>query len=180
MTKRLAYILPVLAFLALVIGFFVSLKGPPPGEYQSVLIDKPAPMLSLPALDADAHAFAAADLRAGHVTVLNIWASWCIPCRVEGPGLAEIATIKGVALYGLVYKDTPDKAREFLTAMGDPYSRIDLDRDGRAGIEWGITGVPETFVIDGKGIVRLRYAGPLVGDGLTRVVLPAVRSALAE
>ena len=127
-----------------------------------------------------AKAFAAADLASGHVTVVNLFAHWCIPCRLEGPGLAEIASLKGVALYGIAYKDSPDKAREFLNEMGNPYSRIDLDGDGRAGIEWGITGVPETFVVDAKGIVRLRYAGPLIGDALTAIVLPAIRNAEAE
>jgi cytochrome c biogenesis protein CcmG/thiol:disulfide interchange protein DsbE len=145
-----------------------------------VLVDKAAPAISLPALDANARAFAPADLKAGHVTVLNVFASWCIPCRIEGPGLAQVAALKGVALYGIVYKDTPEKARAFLADLGDPYQRIDLDADGRAGIEWGVYGVPETFVIDGRGIVRLRYPGPLVGDALTKIVLPAIEKARSD
>jgi cytochrome c biogenesis protein CcmG, thiol:disulfide interchange protein DsbE len=177
MMRRLPYILPVLVFAALVIGFALSLHGPAPDELPSMLVDKPAPMLALPALDSNAQAFAPADFRAGHVTVLNVFASWCIPCRIEGPGLAQVAALRGVALYGLVYKDTPEKARAFLADLGNPYQRIDLDADGRAGIEWGVYGVPETFVIDGKGIVRLRFPGPLVGDALTRIVLPAIAKA---
>jgi cytochrome c biogenesis protein CcmG, thiol:disulfide interchange protein DsbE len=180
MMRRLPYILPVLVFAALVIGFALSLHGPAPDELPSMLVDKPAPMISLPALDANVQAFAPADLKAGHVTVLNVFASWCIPCRVEGPGLAQVAALKGVALYGMVYKDTPEKARAFLADLGDPYRRIDLDADGRAGIEWGVYGVPETFVIDGKGIVRLRYPGALVGDALTKIVLPAIEKARNE
>jgi cytochrome c biogenesis protein CcmG/thiol:disulfide interchange protein DsbE len=180
MMRRLPYILPVLVFAALVIGFALSLHGPAPDELPSMLVDKPAPLLALPALDSSAQAFVAADLKAGHVTVLNVFASWCIPCRIEGPGLAQVAALKGVALYGLVYKDTPEKARAFLADLGNPYQRIDLDADGRAGIEWGVYGVPETFVIDGKGIVRLRYPGPLVGDGLTKIVLPAIAKARGD
>ncbi len=177
MMRRLPYIVPVLAFAVLVIGFALSLHGPAPDELPSMLVDKPAPRLMLPPLDANAEAFAPADLRAGHVTVLNVFASWCIPCRIEGPGLAQVAALNGVALYGMVYKDTPQKARAFLADLGNPYQRIDLDADGRAGIEWGVYGVPETFVIDGRGIVRLRYPGPLVGDALTKIVLPAIEKA---
>jgi cytochrome c biogenesis protein CcmG/thiol:disulfide interchange protein DsbE len=178
--KRLPYIVPVVVFLALVIGFYMNLKGPPPSDYPSMLVDRPAPKVALPALDAAAQAFNSGDLAAGHVTVINFFAEWCVPCHVEGPGLRQVAAIKGVSLYGLVYKDTPEKARAFLADYGNPYSRIDLDREGTAGIEWGVTGVPETFVIDGKGIVRLRYAGPLVGDGLDKIVLPAIEKARAE
>ena len=92
-------------------------------------------------------------------------------------GLGAIATLKGVALYGLVYRDTAPRARAFLDELGNPYSRIDLDGDGRAGIEWGVYGVPETFIIDGKGIVRLRYPGPIVGSALTDTILPAIERA---
>jgi len=180
MMRRLPYIVPVLVFAALVIGFALSLHGPAPDELPSMLVDKPAPRLALPALDSTAQAFLPGDLRAGHVTVLNVFASWCIPCRIEGPGLAQVAALKGVALYGLVYKDTPEKARAFLADLGNPYQRLDLDADGRAGIEWGVYGVPETFVIDGKGIVRLRYPGPLVGDALTKIVLPAIEKARGD
>lgn len=180
MMRRLPYILPVVVFAALVIGFALSLHGPAPDELPSMLVDKPAPAISLPALDTDARGFTAADLKAGHVTVLNVFASWCIPCRVEGPGLAQVAALRGVVLYGMVYKDTPEKARAFLADLGNPYRGIDLDADGRAGIEWGVYGVPETFVIDGKGIVRLRYPGPLVGDALTKIVLPAIEKARGE
>jgi cytochrome c biogenesis protein CcmG, thiol:disulfide interchange protein DsbE len=177
--RRLLYILPTLAFVALACVLLRSLIAPPPGELPSMLIDKPAPRIALPALDAQAKAFTPADLAAGHVTVLNVFASWCVPCREEAPGLASIRQMDGVALFGLVWKDAPDKARAFLDDVGDPYARIDLDADGRAGIDWGVYGVPETFVIDRHGIVRLRYAGPLVGDALTNIVLPAIAKARA-
>ena len=172
--KRLLYVLPILAFAGLVYLFFHSLNGPPPDELPSALVDRPAPATNLPPLDNAASAFNSADLRAGHVTVLNVWASWCVPCRAEAPALAALSQLKGVALYGMVYEDRAAAARGFLNEAGNPFSRVDLDRDGRAGIEWGIYGVPETFVIDGKGIVRLRYAGPIVGDVMDTVILPAI------
>jgi cytochrome c biogenesis protein CcmG, thiol:disulfide interchange protein DsbE len=178
--SRALYVLPVVALLALAAVFFKSLNGPPPDELPSALIDKPAPIVDLPPLDASTPAFKSLDLTAGHVSIVNVWASWCVPCRVEAPALAALAHEQGVALYGVVYKDTPAKARAFLDDVGNPFSRIDLDADGRAGIEWGIYGVPETFVIDGKGIVRLRFAGPLVGDTLDRTILPAIRQAQAS
>jgi cytochrome c biogenesis protein CcmG/thiol:disulfide interchange protein DsbE len=175
---RWYYFLPAAAFFGLVAVFGLSLVHPSDTPLlSSPLLDKPAPRLALPTLDAKSSAFIPHDLAAGHVTVLNVWASWCVPCRAEAPALAQLAMRDDVALYGLVYKDTPTKARAFLDDTGNPYSHIDLDADGRAGIEWGITGVPETFVIDGKGIVRLRYAGPLVGSALSEIVLPAIERA---
>jgi cytochrome c biogenesis protein CcmG, thiol:disulfide interchange protein DsbE len=174
---RLVYVLPVLLFAALIFAFYASLRAPAPDELPSALIDKPAPAISLPALDANAKAFTPGDLSSGHVTVLNIFASWCIPCRAEAPALAELAARKDIALYGLVYRDNSKNARAFLDELGNPYQRIDLDGDGRAGIEWGVYGVPETYVIDGKGIVRLRYPAPLVGDAVTQVLLPAIERA---
>lgn len=176
---RALYVLPVVALLALALVFFKSLNGPPPDQLPSALIDKPAPEVSLPALDARTRAFSSADLKAGHVSVVNVWASWCVPCRAEAPQLQELAREQGITLYGLVYKDTPQKARAFLDDVGNPFSRIDLDADGHAGIEWGIYGVPETFVIDGKGIIRLRFPGPLVGNALSATVLPAIEQARA-
>ncbi len=177
--RRLLYLVPALIFVGLALVFFHSLSGPPPDELPSALIDKPAPALVLPPLDAGAKAFMPADLRAGRVTVLNVWASWCVPCRAEAPALAALAARKDIVLYGLVYKDKAASARAYLNDVGDPFSRIDLDADGHAGIEWGIYGVPETFVIDGKGIVRFRYAGPIVGNALETDILPAIARAQA-
>jgi cytochrome c biogenesis protein CcmG, thiol:disulfide interchange protein DsbE len=178
--KSFLYALPALAFALLAFLFFHSLNGSPPDELPSALVGKPAPATNLPPLDASATAFDSADFRAGHVTVLNVWASWCVPCRAEAPALAALSRLPGVALYGMVYEDHAAAARAFLNDAGNPFSRIDLDRDGRAGIEWGIYGVPETFVIDTKGIVRLRYAGPIVGDTLNTTILPAIAEARAS
>jgi cytochrome c biogenesis protein CcmG/thiol:disulfide interchange protein DsbE len=177
--RRLVYIVPAMAFFIiaafLAAGLWQSGKHAP-DELPSMLVNQPVPRDVLPAL-AGSHGFAPADFAKGHVTVLNMFASWCVPCRAEAPGLAAIKGMNGVALYGIAWKDSAKNAQAFLAQVGDPYNRIDLDADGRAGIDWGITGVPETFVIDGTGVVRLRYAGPLVGDALANIVLPAIERA---
>jgi cytochrome c biogenesis protein CcmG, thiol:disulfide interchange protein DsbE len=173
---RALYIVPVLLFAGLAFFLFHSLVAPPPGELQSALIGKPAPDVRSPPLDAKTQGFGPSDFH-GHVTVVNVFASWCVPCRAEAPLLSALANLKGVSLYGLVYKDTPEKARAFLSDVGNPFSRVGLDRSGTAGIEWGIYGVPETFVVDADGIVRLRYAGPLTPDVLTSQILPAIEKA---
>jgi cytochrome c biogenesis protein CcmG/thiol:disulfide interchange protein DsbE len=178
--NRLLYVIPVLAFIAVAAFFFAGLRERSqvaPDVLPSVLIGKPAPATLLPALDARARAFTAADLRSGHVSIVNVFASWCAPCRQEAPALRALSQLKGVALYGMVQKDTPQKVRAFLADVGNPYSRIDLDADGRASIEWGVYGVPETFIIDRNGIVRLRYAGPITADALANTILPAIESA---
>ncbi len=174
--KRALYIVPVILFAGLAFFLFHSLVAPPPGDLPSALIGKPAPDVVSPPLDAKAQGFGPSDFK-GHVTVLNVFASWCVPCRAEAPVLATLSNTKDVSLYGLVYKDTPQKARAFLNEVGNPYARIGLDSSGEAGIEWGIYGVPETFVIDARGIVRLRYAGPLTPDVLTSQILPAIEQA---
>lgn len=176
--KRAIYILPVLLFAGLAYILFDSLIAPPPSELPSVLIDKPAPALTLPPLDASTQGFAPSDLK-GHVTVLNVFASWCVPCREEAPTLATLKNMQGFQLIGMVYKDTPAKARAFLNDVGNPFSRIGLDADGGAGIEWGVYGVPETFVIDAQGVVRLRLAGALTPDVLRSQLMPAIESARA-
>ena len=174
--KRAIYIVPVLLFGGLAYFLFHSLIAPPPDELPSALIGKPAPDIQSPPLDAGAKGFGQADFK-GHVTVVNVFASWCVPCRAEAPLLSSLARLNGVSLYGLVYKDTPEKARAFLSDVGNPFARVGLDQSGEAGIEWGIYGVPETFVIDADGIVRLRYAGPLTPDVLTGEILPAIEQA---
>jgi cytochrome c biogenesis protein CcmG/thiol:disulfide interchange protein DsbE len=175
--KRLLYIVPVAIFGTLAYLLFQSLYAPPHDQLPSTLLGKPAPAIALPRLDRDATAFSRADLAAGHVTVLNVWASWCVPCRLEAPVLDRVKQLNGIALYGLVYKDKPNNAREFLREAGNPFSRIDLDVRGRTAIDWGVYDVPETFVVDGKGIVRLRFSGPITEEVLIGVLLPAIEDA---
>jgi cytochrome c biogenesis protein CcmG/thiol:disulfide interchange protein DsbE len=178
--NRLIYVIPVIVFAGIAVFFFAGLRERAtvaPEDLPSMLIGKQAPVTPLPALDAQAQSFAPADLRSGHVSVVNVFASWCVPCRQEAPMLQALSQMKGVALYGVVQKDTPAKVRAFLAEVGNPYSRIDLDADGRASIEWGVYGLPETFIVDASGIVRLRYAGAITPDVLTNVILPAIASA---
>jgi len=175
--KRLFYILPVLAFLGLGWFLYASLRPPPPAAMPSALLGKPAPALTLPPLDAKALGLGPGDLADGsHVTLVNLFASWCVPCREEAPQLAQLARARGVRLIGIAYKDKPDAARAFLDEYGNPFERVGSDADGRAGIEWGISGVPETFVLDRHGIVRGRF-GPLSPDGLVMDMLPAIARA---
>ncbi|HEY2070304.1 MAG TPA: DsbE family thiol:disulfide interchange protein [Rhizomicrobium sp.] len=177
MLRRILYILPALIFVGLAVVLYASLHAPGPSELPSALIDKPAPLFALPALDARAKRFDHADLTKGHVTVVNMFASWCVPCRQEAPALAQLAAMQGVTLYGVVWKDKSTPARAFLDEAGNPYAAVDIDEDGRAGLDWGVSGVPETFVIDGRGIVRFKLAEPLVGDTLTQFLLPAIERA---
>ena len=178
--KRLVYILPVLAFLALAYVLFDSLIAPPPGELPSALVGKPVPPVTLPALDAQTQGFGPRDLARGKVTVVNVFASWCVPCRSEAPVLQSLAQSEGVTLYGFVYKDKSAVARAFLKEVGNPFSRIGLDADGRAGIEWGVYGVPETYVVDGRGIVHERFVGELTPDIVSSRLLPAIAAAAKE
>lgn len=175
--KRLLYLLPAAVFGVLAYLLFTSLHAPPPDEIPSALLGKPAPPIELPPLDRKTPSFRTADLKSGHVTVLNVWASWCVPCRMEAPVLDRLMHIPGTALYGLVYKDRAAQARAFLDEVGNPFARLDLDAKGRAAIDWGVYDVPETFVIDGKGIIRWRYSGPITGEMLSRQLLPAIESA---
>lgn len=175
--RRLLFFVPVLAFLLMAAILFRNFRATRFDATPSPLVGRPVPAVSLPALDRAAKRFTSADLRAGHVSVVNVWASWCIPCRAEAKELADISRSRRAELYGIVYEDNSTAARQFLKETGDPFVRLDLDADGRAGRAWGIYGVPETFVIDRKGIVRLRYAGPIVPDALATVIIPAIETA---
>ena len=172
--KRLFYLVPIAIFFGLAWLLYIGLFQGPPSELPSPLIGKAAPAFTLPALDNEAQRFTYGELAQGHPTIVNFWASWCTPCRLEHSTLQALAARKGVTLYGVDYKDMPENARAFLTELGNPFGKIDQDRDGRVAIDWGVTGVPETFVIDDKGIIRVHYAGPLNDAVLDRLILPAL------
>jgi cytochrome c biogenesis protein CcmG, thiol:disulfide interchange protein DsbE len=178
--NRWIYIAPIAAFAVLAFFLFRSLWTPAPDIVPSALLNRPAPHLVLPALDAQSAAFTPADLAAGHVSVINVFASWCAPCRTETDQLAALAKLPGVALYGLTQKDKPEATRAFLDEVGNPFARIARDDDGRASIEWGVYGVPETYVVDGRGIIRLKYVGPLSDAVLAEQLVPAIRAAQAN
>ena len=169
--KRLLFVLPVLIFVGVGIGLAVGLTRDP-GVLPSALIDKDVPSFVLPPLeDHDKPGLQTADLATGEVALVNVFASWCVPCRVEHPLLMRLAE-DGVPIYGINYKDRPADARAWLAELGDPFERIGMDRDGRVGIEWGVYGVPETFVVDAEGRIRHKHVGPLQAKDLETTILP--------
>ena len=157
--RSLKFLLPM-ALFAVIVGFLAIGLGLNPREVPSPLIGKPAPAFVLPRLDDASQTVSREDLL-GKVWMLNVWASWCAPCREEHPLVIDIARRQLVAVYGLNYKDTGTAARGWLASLGNPYRATLVDADGRLGIDFGVYGVPETFIIDGHGIVRLKHTGPL-------------------
>lgn len=176
--KRFLLLIPAVLFAGLVWLFYVGLSGPPPSELPSPLVGKPAPDFTLPALSGGG--FTRAGLASGQATIVNFWASWCAPCRVEHPLLEALAARGDIRLYGVAWKNKPKLARGFLDELGNPFAHADLDEKGRMGIDWGIAGVPETFVVDGRGIIRAHYAGPLTPEIISEVILPALAQAQAK
>ncbi len=165
--RRIGFaVVPVVLFAALALVFWKGLYGNP-SELPSVLIGKPAPEFSLaPIKDSGIPGLASANLRSGGVSVVNVWASWCLPCRQEQPLLLELSKRGDIHLYGINNKDEADNARRFLGTLGQPFAAIGADENGRTTIDWGSYGVPETFVVDGKGIIRFKWIGPLSPEAL--------------
>ncbi|MEM9344762.1 MAG: DsbE family thiol:disulfide interchange protein [Pseudomonadota bacterium] len=168
-------LLPPLLFLAIAALFVFGVNRNDPTALQSALVGQNAPVEALPPLTGhpgiDATVFAD-----GEVKLVNFWASWCAPCRIEHPTFMRLAE-DGLPIVGINYKDDPDKARAFLAELGDPYVGIGTDPEGRAAFDWGVSAVPETFVIDGDGVVRLRFAGPVTDQIFENIVRPAIESA---
>ena len=167
------YLLPLAVFVVM-LGFLVVGLSLKPHEIPSPLIDKPAPAFSLPTLDAPQQNLSAQDLR-GKVWILNVWASWCVACRIEHPLLVEFSNTGVVPIYGLNYKDKREDAIAWLNKFGNPYTRSLSDTEGLVGIDFGVYGVPETFVIDKNGIIRLKQIGPVTPEVLRDEILPLVR-----
>lgn len=165
--QRILVVLPIVMVVILG-GFFVWGLNPDrdPSAIPSVLISKPVPQFDLgPVKGVDVPGLKTADLTGGGApVVLNVFASWCVPCRAEHAVLTRLARDEGFDLMGINYKDKPEDARAWLTELGNPYARIGADESGRAGIDWGISGVPETFVIDADGTVLWRYVGPIATE----------------
>jgi cytochrome c biogenesis protein CcmG/thiol:disulfide interchange protein DsbE len=169
--RRLLYLLPVLVFIGVGIGLALGLTRDP-GVLPSALLDQPVPAFDLPPLAGRAGpGLSSRDLQAGAPALVNVFASWCVPCRAEHPLLMALAE-RGVTIYGINYKDPPEQAAAWLDELGDPFARIGADRDGRVGIDWGVYGVPETFVVDGEGRIRHRFVGPLQPRDVDRTLLP--------
>jgi cytochrome c biogenesis protein CcmG/thiol:disulfide interchange protein DsbE len=172
-TLTLKRLVPLIVFAILVVFLWIGL-GRDPREVPSPLIGKPAPDFSLVQLHAPDRKLGTADMR-GQVWLLNVFASWCVSCRVEHPLLMELAKAKAVPVIGLDYKDKPDDGRRWLAQNGNPYHTSVVDFDGRVGIDWGVYGVPETFVIDRQGIIRYKQIGPVTPESLRDKILPLVR-----
>ncbi|SLN54644.1 Thiol:disulfide interchange protein CycY precursor [Pseudoruegeria aquimaris] len=181
--KRILAFLPIV--IAVILGGFLLWGLNPdrdPNEIPSVLISQPVPAFDLPPVEGlDTPGLSSADLAENDGSapiVVNVFASWCVPCRAEHAVLTRMVREDGIRLMGINYKDKPQDARNWLADLGNPYERIGSDLDGRAGIEWGISGVPETFVIDGAGTVVFRFVGPVLGDeaiGKLRTALEQAR-----
>lgn len=183
--RRWMAALPLVAFVGLAGLFALRLfSGGDPSILPSPLVGQQAPAFNLPAL-ADSHkpGLSDADLRKGQTTVVNLFASWCGPCRLENPVLKELADnamvkAMGVRLVGIDYKDEPANANRFLTEEGDFYAAIGADSSGRVGINWGLTGVPETFIVRGDGVIAFKYTGPITEQALNEVLLPQIQKTL--
>ncbi|TDL86803.1 DsbE family thiol:disulfide interchange protein [Meridianimarinicoccus aquatilis] len=167
--------LPPMIFAALAALFYFGMFRDDPDALPSAVAGQPAPAVAVTPLG-DKVSFDAASLRAPGVKLVNFWASWCAPCRVEHPVLEQLAA-EGVTIYGVNYKDEGDKALGFLRELGDPYVAVGADASGRMALDWGLYGVPETFVIDGQGTVVLRFAGPITRSVLENTIRPAIAEA---
>jgi cytochrome c biogenesis protein CcmG/thiol:disulfide interchange protein DsbE len=167
------FAIPVAAFVALVALLYVGL-GLDPREVPSPLIGKPAPHFELPQLREATKTFSERDML-GKVWVLNVWASWCVSCREEHPVLLDLAASGAVPVYGLNYKDKREDGLAWLKGMGDPYKTSIFDFEGRVGIDYGVYGVPETYLIDKKGVIRYKRIGPLTPEIVKNTLLPLVK-----
>jgi cytochrome c biogenesis protein CcmG/thiol:disulfide interchange protein DsbE len=176
--------LPLILFVALALLFFLRLFAGDISRLPSALIGKEIPHFALPPVTglAERPGLTDQDMRQGGVTVLNVFASWCGPCREEHPLLFALAqddnlAEEGVRLYGIAYKDAPENIRRFLGQNGDPFARIGVDQSGRTGIDLGVYGVPETFIIKGDGTIAFKYVGPISEDALRDTILPEIETA---
>jgi cytochrome c biogenesis protein CcmG, thiol:disulfide interchange protein DsbE len=170
--------LPPLVFLGMAALFMTGLGRENPNALPSTFVGRVSPVLEVEPLG-DLAPLTDAMLRAPGVKLVNFWASWCAPCRVEHPNLQKMADM-GIPIYGINYKDTPINGLRFLEELGNPFRASGQDQNGRQAIEWGVYGIPETFVINGKGRITLRFAGPITGRMLEERILPAIEAARAE
>lgn len=176
MTRRALFLVPLLLF-AMIAGYFLwgLVSDRDPGRVPSMMVNKPVPAFELPPLDGlDVPGLASADLGNGEVAVVSFFASWCLPCRVEHPLLMTLAQHDGVRVFGIDFRDRPEDARRWLGELGNPYQRVGDDARGRTAIDFGASGVPETFVIDREGKIRHQHIGPLTADDIDREIMPLI------
>lgn len=174
----LKYIIPLLLFIIMAVFLAVGLNLKP-SEIPSPLLGKPAPAFAAPKLQAPQEKLSPNDLK-GQVWLFNVWASWCTSCREEHPVLNRFAQQKTVLIVGLNYKDDPAAAKNWLDTLGNPYNASIMDQDGRVGLDWGVYGVPETFVVDKKGVVRHKHTGPVTLDDIQQTLQPLIAQLQAE
>lgn len=182
--RRVIVLTPLVVFLALVALFLIRLYSGDPSRIPSALIGHPAPQTNLPpvaGLERNGAAVPGIDAASfkGAVTVVNVWASWCVPCHDEAPLLMRLAQDSRFRLIGINYKDEPDNARRFLGRYGNPFAAAGADLNGRAGIEWGVYGVPETFVVGRDARIAYKLVGPITADNINTVLKPEIEKALA-
>ena len=184
--RRLFVLLPLAIFLALAALFLFRLGSGDPSRIPSALIGRPAPdtnLAAVPGLNTrdgtPMPGLAVADFK-GAVTLVNVWASWCVPCHDEAPLLEALSADKRIRIVGINYKDPPDNARRFLGRYGNPFVAAGADRNGRASMEWGVYGVPETFIVNRDGTVAYKLVGPITEGNLERVIKPEIEKALAK
>ncbi len=182
--RRLIVLAPLVVFLGLVILFLFRLYSGDPSRIPSALIGQPAPKTTLPpvaGLDRNGEPVPGIDPARfkGAVTLMNVWASWCVPCHDEAPLLVELARDTRLRVIGINYKDDPENARRFLGRYGDPFAAVGADKNGRAAIEWGVYGVPETFVIGRDGRIAYKLVGPITPENLDTVIKPEIEKAFA-
>jgi cytochrome c biogenesis protein CcmG/thiol:disulfide interchange protein DsbE len=184
--RRILVLLPLIIFLTLAALFFFRLGSGDPSRIPSALIGKPAPQTNLAAVPGlvtrdgkPMPGISAADFK-GNVTLVNVWASWCVPCHDEAPLLDKLAEDKRIRIVGINYKDQPDNARRFLGRYGNPFVGAGSDPNGRASMEWGVYGVPETFIVGKDGNIAYKLVGPITEANLERVVKAEIEKALAK
>jgi cytochrome c biogenesis protein CcmG/thiol:disulfide interchange protein DsbE len=181
--NRLLMVLPLILFAGLAVLFWLRLGDGDPSRIPSALIGRPAPQTTLPPLagltndGAQVPGLDPAMLK-GKVSVVNVWASWCVPCHDEAPLFTQLAGDKRLQLVGINYKDAPDNARRFLGRYGNPYAVVGVDGNGRAAIEWGVYGVPETFIVGRDGTIVYKLVGPVTPDNIGIVLKPEIDKAL--
>ncbi len=183
-TRRWLVMLPLIGFGVIAALFLLRLYGGDPSKIPSALIGRPAPQTNLPALEGLARDGAAVPgldpaVFKGKVSLVNVWASWCVPCHDEAPLLTELGKDKRLQLVGINYKDVPDNARRFLGRYGNPFSVVGVDGNGRASIEWGVYGVPETFIVGRDGTIVYKLVGPITPENIDRVLKVEIEKALA-
>lgn len=181
--RRRLFLLPIAILMSMMALFSYALSTGDPSRLPSALIGKPVPAFNLPRVEGLELAgkpmpgLSNVDLARGEVSIVNVWASWCVPCREEQPVLARLAARAKAPLLGINHKDAAADAKGFLATYGNPFQRIGADRDGRVSIDFGVYGVPETFIVDGKGRIAFRHVGPITDTDIVTVLMPAIAQA---